>query len=89
MTAFHPAVVALTSQEIAPQCSAQGYRKVPAQFLHVAGVVTPKLLLPVTQEGHDGSIHPSATSSVRRRGAPIASECERMRADFPHKCPIV
>jgi len=77
MTAFHPAVVALTSQEIAPQCSAQGYRKVPAQFLHVAGVVTPKLLLPVTPEGH-GSLHPLRHIKC---AAPRSAYCERMRAN--------
>ena len=85
MTAFHPAVVALMSQEIAPQCSAQGYREAPAQFLHVAGVATSKLLLPVAPEGH-GSLHP-----LRRiRGAaPRSAYCERLRASFPYKRSII
>jgi hypothetical protein len=46
MTAFYPAVVALTSQGVASQCSAQGYQETSAQFLHLAGVVTPLTLAP-------------------------------------------
>jgi hypothetical protein len=60
MTAFHPTIVAFTPQRVAPQGSPQRHQEALAQFLHVAGIVTPKLLPPVGLEGHR-CLHPKGT----------------------------